>query len=383
MSGSTTSHHETWETPISQSAPNQEIMKHCIRIMDKFQLGLISKVQVILELHERITQENKNVFTTALATYIKVLNRYKHIHLSSDKPTEVRVRDRGKGSKTDKSNDAIDRTSKQCWTQPLDMRSSNSDNNAPTKAKINLKSLPCIIRHVFNPITLSLSLSTMQSILKNISQDFKAAKALLFNSLSLPQFPESKWVNLLLGQVVDLNWVLASIYTTTYDDKWTEQAGELEFVTWWSKSIKTVETHRNWVSAWDTTVEATTHIFENHTSKLKEYGQYITFLFTILEPQLHRRILRFDQAVQNCVTQWQDLLLTDYNAFSGIHVLHIQNQTVTVTIYSHLNTITHHDYLIPLLFLIFPIIMDKQSSFLTNMLTNFPSDPTSCLYKQP
>ena len=180
-------------------------MKHCIRIMDKFQLGLISKVQVILELHERITQENKNVFTTALATYIKVLNRYKHIHLSSDKPTEVRVRDRGKGSKTDKSNDAIDRTSKQCWTQPLDMRSSNSDNNAPTKSKINLKSPPCIIRHVFNPITLSLSLSTMQSILKNISQDFKATKALLFNSPSLPQFPESKWVNLLSGQVVDLN----------------------------------------------------------------------------------------------------------------------------------------------------------------------------------
>ena len=69
----------------------------------------------------------------------------------------------------------------------------------------------------------------MQSILENISQDFKMVKASLLNSLTLPQFPESEWVSLLSGQAVDLNHILTSHYSTLHEDKCTKHIGDLEF----------------------------------------------------------------------------------------------------------------------------------------------------------
>ena len=113
----------------------------------------------------------------------------------------------------------------------------------------------------------------------------------------LPQFPESEWVSLLSGRAIDLNHTLASHYSTSHEEKRTERIGEIEFVVSRSRSTKAVETHGNWVSAWDQTVEATLFVFEHRATKLRDYGRHITQLFTSLEPPLHTRIIQYDRMV--------------------------------------------------------------------------------------
>ena len=140
----------------------------------------------------------------------------------------------------------------------------------------------------------------------------------------LPQFPESKWISLLSGCAINLDHVLASHYSTSHEEKRTEHIGEIEFVIGRTRSTKAVETHGNWVSAWDQTVEATLFVFEHRSTELRDYGHHITQLFTSLEPPLHTRIIQYDRAVRNCVAQRRNLLLTNFTDFSNLHILHIQ-----------------------------------------------------------
>ena len=113
----------------------------------------------------------------------------------------------------------------------------------------------------------------------------------------LPQFPESEWISLLSGCAIDIDHVLASHYSTSHEEKCTECISEIEFVVGRSRSTKAVETHSNWVSAWDQTVEATLFVFEHRSTKLRDYDCHITQLFTSLEPPLHTRTIQYDQVV--------------------------------------------------------------------------------------
>ena len=174
----------------------------------------------------------------------------------------------------------------------------------------------------------------MQSILENISQDFKAAKASLLNSLMLPQFPESEWISLLSGCAINLDHVLASHYSTSHEEKCTKRISEIEFVVGCSRSTKAVEMHGNWVSAWDQTIEATLFVFEHRATELRDYGRHITQLFTSLKPPLHTRIIQYDQAVRNRVAQRCNLLLTNFTDISNLHVLHIQKPGIASGTYS-------------------------------------------------
>ena len=92
----------------------------------------------------------------------------------------------------------------------------------------------------------------------------------------LPQFPESEWVSPLSGQAIDLSHVLASRYSTSHEKKRTKRIGEIEFVVSCSRSTKVVETHGNWISVWDQTVEATLFVFEHRATELRDYSCHIT-----------------------------------------------------------------------------------------------------------
>ena len=203
-------------------------------------------------------------------------------------------------------------------------QSSESDDTKSLRPKINICNLPWVTCNNTNPSSLLPSLAATQSILENISQDFKAAKASLLNSPMLPQFPESEWVSLLSGQAIDLDHVLASHYSTLHEEKHTECISEIEFVVSCSRSTKVVETHSNWVSVWDQTVKAMLFVFKHRATKHRDYGCHITQLFTSLEPPLHTRIIQYDCALRNCVAQCRNLLLTNFTEFSNLHVLHIQ-----------------------------------------------------------
>ena len=176
-----------------------------------------------------------------------------------------------------------------------------------------------------DPPSLSQSLSQTQAILKNFSRDPKLAKSSLLNSSRLPQFPDSEWANLITGQAVDLDHVLAGQYSVAHDERRTERIGELEVIVGSARPARIVDTHGKWVIAWDQAVEATTYIFPHRSTELRDYGRHISQLFASFPDTLHSCIIQYDHAVRIRVAQRRDLLLTDFGQFSDLHVLWVQN----------------------------------------------------------
>ena len=308
-----------------QTELNHEVTTNCIRITDKYRSGLIEKVPAILELQMAIPRDDKTTYLSALTVYIKVLDRYERIRAPGGQEETDRVRaETAEPEQDDHQEDAAQATKRH--RAP----SSELDDNDSARRKISIRDLPWVTRNETSPSYLPLSLTATQSILKNISRDFKTVKVSLLNSPTLPQFPKSEWVSLLSEHAVDLNHVLASHYSTSHEEKRTEHIGDLEFfISGHSKPTKAVKTHGNWVSAWDQTVEATLFVFEHRGMELREYRHHITQLFTSLNAPLHSRIIQYDRAMRNRVAQQRNLLLTNFSEFTDLHVLHIQKPGIS------------------------------------------------------
>ena len=313
------------EIQTQQTELNHEVTMNCIRITDKYRSGLIEKIPAILELQKAIPRDDETTYLSALAVYVKVLEGYERISAPGGQEETDRVRaETAEPERDDRQEDAA-RATKQHRAP-----SSELDDDNSARHKISIRDLPWVTRNETSPSYLPPSLAATQSILENISRDFKTAKVSLLNSPTLPQFPESEWVSLLSGRAVDLNHVLTSHYSTSHEEKRTERIGNLEFfISGRSKPTKAVETHGNWVSAWDQTVEAMLFIFEHRGTELREYGRHITQLFTSLDAPLHSRIIQYDHAMRNRVAQRRNLLLTNFSEFTDLHVLHIQKPGIS------------------------------------------------------
>ena len=308
-----------------QTELNHEVTTNCIHITNRYRSGLIEKVPAILELQRAIPRDDKTTYLSALAVYVKVLDRYEQIRALGGQEETDRVRAETAEPKWDNRQEDTTRATKRHRAP-----STESDDDDSARCKISIRDLPWVTRNETSPSYLPPSLTTTQSILENISRDFKTVKVSLLNFPTLPQFPKLEWVSLLSRHAVDLDHVLASHYSTSHEEKRTECISDLEFfISRRSKPTKAIEMHCNWVSAWDQTVEATLFIFEHRGTELREYGRHITQLFTSLNAPLHSRIIQYDRAVRNRVAQRRNLLLTNFSEFMDLHVLHIQKPGIS------------------------------------------------------
>ena len=76
--------------------------------------------------------------------------------------------------------------------------------------------------------------------------DIKVMKHNLFSVRGLPEFPDSEWVKVLQGKVVDLNVIISVIHLTVTDNQATEMFGDFEFQFGHLKPTKTVRNHGDW-----------------------------------------------------------------------------------------------------------------------------------------
>lgn len=98
-------------------------------------------------------------------------------------------------------------------------------------------------------LKLSPSLQKTHALLENFSRDIKRARSLLLNcDRSIPQFPQAEWLNLLGGNVVDLDHVFSNVYTISYNARDVAELGkDVELLHGSSTPAKTVKTHGDWV----------------------------------------------------------------------------------------------------------------------------------------
>ena len=80
----------------------------------------------------------------------------------------------------------------------------------------------------------------------NQTIDIKVMKHNLFSVRGLPEFPDSEWVKVLQGKVVDLDVIMSAIHLNVTDNQATEMFGDFEFRFGHLKPTKTVRNHWDW-----------------------------------------------------------------------------------------------------------------------------------------
>jgi hypothetical protein len=151
---------------------------------------------------------------------------------------------------------------------------SEGDTTHLSQRKIDINVLPWQATEDADEQAMDPSLWQTRLILENCSRDVAVAKASLINSVKCPQFPHSKWHNLLIGRAVDLNRILSGIYAVSTEPWRQEKLGPIQFVVDEPAPAKSVREYGDWVTAWAPTVIATTYVFPHRKAELEEYGNY-------------------------------------------------------------------------------------------------------------
>jgi hypothetical protein len=189
-----------------------------LTLTERFRTGVISKVSAILELQGAIprVESDETTYLAALGSYMRVLDNFECIRERVAPPEFL------PGRALAESQIPIQNVQESLSKVPLQYRisavgpSQSRQKEAMRKRSIDTSAFAWVIRDEIEPPNLSPSLRQTQATLENFSRDLKQAKASLLNSARVPQFPDSEWTNLLAGRAVDLDHVLAGMYSISH-----------------------------------------------------------------------------------------------------------------------------------------------------------------------
>lgn len=162
--------------------------------------------------------------------------------------------------------------------------------------------------------------------LLHFSEDLSGVKSLLRVAHNLPEgIPSTQWDRILRGESVDLNQILSSMHFIQLDEERKGRVGGAEVVFAIAESKRQVKTGAEWSSAFRRVSKAVTFLFPHRREELYEYAEYIEGLFSAKHTNAHSKVILFDQSIRNQVGGGQNILLTDYQHFSGLSeaILHV------------------------------------------------------------
>jgi hypothetical protein len=161
-------------------------------------------------------------------------------------------------------------------------------------------------------------------LVQNHVLDLKASKCRVLRAKHVPEFPDSKWNNVLVGKVVNIDVIFSGMYSTVTDNRAIENIRELKLHFGASKPTKTVETHGDWVVTWRIVFKATRFIFPHQETELKEYNNYITSYFASMHPSAHLKVLNLNRAIQKHVSSVNNVSLNEFSKFCYLKTHHLQ-----------------------------------------------------------
>ncbi|KAJ7912251.1 hypothetical protein B0H13DRAFT_1506482, partial [Mycena leptocephala] len=83
---------------------------------------------------------------------------------------------------------------------------------------------------------------------------------------------------------------------------------------------KKIQTHGDWIMAWNVASRAISFVFPHRARELREYGEYINRLFGAVASSEAQRVIRFDEAVRTFVGARNNLQLTDFGSFEHLKI---------------------------------------------------------------
>ena len=349
-SSTTEQSQEQTNVPQGSTRLEQKTIDTCTKVVDSYRAGKIPKGQAAIQLYEAFPAEIEvNSLIDSYGSYLAMLDNFdkfrgaasqrgdqitKPVGIFHDAdPLEEDDRpDPGDGGEPEVEFPQTVFVKQAKRRRDRDSDSSDEEDGYKRQTRLDYDSLPWnqkgedVVAGQLSP-----SLQKTRSLLANFARDLKRAKASLLNcGKSYPQFPDSEWTNLLAGKSVDLDHVLSGMYSITHDSESQTMAKSLELLRGPAKPARTVQTHGEWVMAYNAYREATTFIFEHRDLELRNYGNHIMRYFASTPNEFHNRVINYDRVVRIRVAQRRDLELTNYEGFADLQLQWINNPTALV-----------------------------------------------------
>ncbi|KAF8553386.1 hypothetical protein OG21DRAFT_1414338, partial [Imleria badia] len=78
----------------------------------------------------------------------------------------------------------------------------------------------------------------------------------------------------------------------------TEKIGEIEFMFAAPSFARMVDSATDWITAWGRTEHTYRFVFPFRVNEFRQYGEFISQMFTQHQPEWHFRVVQFDKAVR-------------------------------------------------------------------------------------
>ena len=126
-------------------------------------------------------------------------------------------------------------------------------------------------------------------------------------------------------KIINLDSIFSGFYSTSTDNQHTKNIREVEFKFGTKDSSKPVTTHRDWTIAFDLTHNTYLFAFAHRAEKLKLYQRHILQQFATKQESEHLRVIALDKAIKKQVSEWRNLLLSDFEQFSDLQSMHLNH----------------------------------------------------------
>jgi hypothetical protein len=149
----------------------------------------------------------------------------------------------------------------------------------PQSETETLTTMPWFANNLIAQALLCSELVQMQKSIAYFSCDFVATKHFITSSLTIPEFPDSKWDNVVRGQPINLDSIFSSVnaIAPVYEHSESLGAYKIKFGGGSSRtSSKKIQTHGDWLMAWTVASCEICHAFPHQARELQDYGNYIT-----------------------------------------------------------------------------------------------------------
>jgi hypothetical protein len=320
--------HSNTLSPEESSPIPTDITAACLEAIEQFEAGSISKWEAISQVFQALEADSESAISTpeqrarAGESYLEMLENHENQlakaqargqalqHQNQSKPSR-----RGSGSVSDGENEHHKRS-----------RSPSFDDESPTKKpRFNESLYAWRIADEINPVSLSPTLEHTLQMVRNHTADIKHALWSLLGSRSVLPFPKSEWKNVLVGTAVNLDAVFTGSFSTISDDKTTAALGSFELAFGSSKPSKTVQTHGDWVIAWNATSAATRFVYPHRANELEQYTQYLIQFFGAFPPSCHGKVINLDKAIRKYCGEVRNIELSEFGRFRHLEARYLQS----------------------------------------------------------
>ena len=221
-----------------------------------------------------------------LRTYLKIIEQ----NDKSLEPTESRLETanrHGGGSKWGGSPEPVVSTSK--WQ------------------RINDTEFPWSIRENLSRPELCEELQKTLNLFRIYTKDIKLTKSSLLTTANAPQFPNSEWLNIIIGAMVNLDHIISGSFEVSSDNWDTKVIWTIQFKFGAEKAIKQVRTSGDWFIAWGMYTKVAVFTFPHRKLELEIYGSQILSLFAATSINKHAHVITLDKAIWVWVREHCDL----------------------------------------------------------------------------